>query len=290
MNIRSLTRGDAAVIGAALLLFIASFLAFFSIEDCDGDGCTSSAWSTATFPMLPTVHLAALIGAGLLAVSRMSKPVERKAAGLTLEQWGIALSVFVAWGALWSMFANLWVEPEGAGEMFGSLNDHTELGVGAYLTLVGGLAQGIFAVLAARVPSLQAPLMGAPRSPYPSPQPPAGYGYPGQPQPGQPQPGQPGGYGYPGPAGGAPSYPGAQAPAPQPPAATGGPSDFSPFWFAVPVSRPLMPEDGSSSVPIAELTPGVWYLAVEQRGAVLIAQTQDGRRGALQDTSGIQRG
>ena len=35
---------------------------------------------------------------------------------------------------------------------------------------------------------------------------------------------------------------------------------------------------------------GTWYLAVEQRGANLVAQTQDGRRGVLQDTSGIQRG
>ncbi|MER5828452.1 hypothetical protein ABT086_41205, partial [Streptomyces mirabilis] len=65
--------------------------------------------------------------------------------------------------------------------------------------------------------------------------------------------------------------------------------DFSPFWFAVPVPRPLFAEDGSQT-PIAELAPGTWYLAVEQRGANLVAQTQDGRRGVLQDTSGIQRG
>ncbi|MEV7451193.1 hypothetical protein AB0P20_20620, partial [Streptomyces nigra] len=46
----------------------------------------------------------------------------------------------------------------------------------------------------------------------------------------------------------------------------------------------------NSPNPIAELAPGTWYLAVEQRGAALVAQTQDGRRGILQDTSGIQRG
>jgi hypothetical protein len=57
----------------------------------------------------------------------------------------------------------------------------------------------------------------------------------------------------------------------------------------VPVPRPLFAEDGSPT-PIAELAPGTWYLAVEQRGAALVAQTQDGRRGVLQDTSGIQRG
>ncbi|REK90602.1 hypothetical protein DY245_09215, partial [Streptomyces inhibens] len=71
--------------------------------------------------------------------------------------------------------------------------------------------------------------------------------------------------------------------------AAGGPADFAPFWFAVPVARPLYGEDGSPS-PIAELAPGTWYLAVEQRGQALIAQTQDGRRGVLQDTTGIQRG
>ncbi|MEU9385418.1 hypothetical protein AB0D38_32630, partial [Streptomyces sp. NPDC048279] len=57
------------------------------------------------------------------------------------------------------------------------------------------------------------------------------------------------------------------------------------FWRA----RPLFAEDGSTA-PIAELAPGTWYLAVEQRGGALVAQTQDGRRGVLQDTSGIQRG
>ncbi|MYU19367.1 hypothetical protein GTZ78_53990, partial [Streptomyces sp. SID8361] len=90
-------------------------------------------------------------------------------------------------------------------------------------------------------------------------------------QPGQPQPGQP--------------FGGQPAPAPAP---SGG-GDFAPFWFAVPVTRPLYAEDGSSST-IAELAPGTWYLAVEQRGQALVAQTQDGRRGVLQDTTGIQRG
>ncbi|MYR01019.1 hypothetical protein GTX23_21200, partial [Streptomyces sp. SID6139] len=100
---------------------------------------------------------------------------------------------------------------------------------------------------------------------------------PQQPYGAQPQQGgQPYGSPQPAPAGGA---------APQ----QAAPADFSPFWFAVPVTRPLFAEDGSPA-PIAELAPGTWYLAVEQRGATLIAQTQDGRRGVLQDTSGIQRG
>ncbi len=83
----------------------------------------------------------------------------------------------------------------------------------------------------------------------------------------------------------------AQQPGPaaqQPAAAQPGP-EFAPFWFAVPVARPLYAEDGAPT-PIAELAPGTWYLAVDQRGQALIAQTQDGRRGVLQDTTGIQRG
>lgn len=64
---------------------------------------------------------------------------------------------------------------------------------------------------------------------------------------------------------------------------------FSPFWFAVPAPRPLYAEDGSPT-PIAELSPGVWYLAVDQRGQGLLTEMQDGRRGVLQDTSNIQRG
>lgn len=42
--------------------------------------------------------------------------------------------------------------------------------------------------------------------------------------------------------------------------------------------------------PVGELVPGTWYLAVEQRGAALVAQLQDGTQGVLADTSGIQRG
>lgn len=64
---------------------------------------------------------------------------------------------------------------------------------------------------------------------------------------------------------------------------------FAPFWFAVPVARPLMGEDGSLS-PIAGLAPGIWYLAVGKRGDALVAQSADGLRGLLLDTTGIERG
>ncbi|GAA2442245.1 DUF5336 domain-containing protein [Streptomyces macrosporus] len=295
MNIRSLTRSDGAVIGAAVLLFIASFLSFFQAEDdnCTGT-CSFNTWEPALFPLLPTVTIAGLAAAALLALGHML-PGERKVLGLGLDQWGTALAVFVGWSALWSAFSDLVPEVDTG---YGSANDGVELGVGAWLTLIGGLVMAVFAVLGNTVPALKGALLPAPSpraaapNPYgPGPQPggygypggpqPGGYGYPGGPQPGHPQPGhpqpgqpQPGGYGGGGPA----------------PAAAGAPDpNFQPFWFAVPVARPLFPEDGSPN-PIAELAPGTWYLAVEQRGQALVAQTQDGRRGVLQDTSGIQRG
>ncbi|WP_254399616.1 hypothetical protein [Streptomyces sp. AC602_WCS936] len=80
---------------------------------------------------------------------------------------------------------------------------------------------------------------------------------------------------------GAPPQPGQPRP--------GGGADFQPFWFAVPVTRPLFAEDGSPN-PVAQLTPGTWYLAVEQRCEGLVAQTQDGHRGVLRDSSDIERG
>ncbi|MHC3464624.1 hypothetical protein ACLQ2G_33765, partial [Streptomyces flavovirens] len=104
------------------------------------------------------------------------------------------------------------------------------------------------------------------------------------------------GYGYPGaqqqPYGAHQAQPdaAAQLAAPQAPQAGGAPAgDFAPFWVAVPVARPRSGGDGAPT-PSAELAPGTWYLAGEQRGSGLLAQTQDGRRGVLQDTTGIQRG
>ncbi|MEU1800319.1 hypothetical protein [Streptomyces sp. NPDC019937] len=274
MNIRSLTRGDGVVIGAAVLLFIASFLDFYS-ADCDGSYCPDmpNGWDTdLLLVVLPSVFLIGLIGAGLVIAGRF-QPESRKVSGLTLDQWGAGFTVVAAWDSLWSLM----VTP-----------DRLSPGVGAILTLVATLASAAAVIATPRVPALKAPLMnasgpaapsqyGAP-SPYGAQAPQPGYGYPG---PGGAQPGQPqGGPGQPS-FGGQPGQP---APAP----AAGG-SDFAPFWFAVPVTRPLYAEDGSSGT-IAELAPGTWYLAVEQRGQALVAQTQDGRRGVLQDTTGIQRG
>ncbi|MFD7609612.1 hypothetical protein [Streptomyces sp. NPDC059828] len=278
MNIRSLTRGDGVVIGAAVVLFIASFL---NTSDCSGSACdlVPNAWGLAYFLGWGTFFLG-IVGAALIVVSHLlpqSQP--RKVAGLDLAQAGVVLTVATAWQLLMWIF-----ESQAAGS-------------GLILGLIAALILAAGAVAGPLVPALQAPLMPAPKPAAPQPfgaQPQAGYGYPGA--PGGPQQG--GGYGY----------PGAQAPqaqqSPQPQPAYGGgqpqpqpqqdggqaPSgDFTPYWFAVPVARPLYAEDGSMA-PIAELAPGTWYLAVEQRGQALVAQTQDGRRGVLQDTTGIQRG
>ncbi|OQR61282.1 hypothetical protein B6E66_25325 [Streptomyces maremycinicus] len=268
MNIRSLTRGDGVVIGAAVLLFIASFLDTF-----DGSGSdVPNAWDNLGLVM--SMYLGGIIGAALIVVAR-ALPQPRKVAGIDLGQFGVALTVFAAWTAFWTI-----IDPLGAfSDTFGSADVDT--GSGLILGLIAALLLAGGAIATPLVPALQAALVPAPRPAAPQPygaQPPAGYGYPGAPQPsafgGAPQQGQPGqapfGGGQPGPA--------------QP---SGG--DFSPFWFAVPVPRPLYAEDGAPT-PIAELAPGTWYLAVEQGAQGLVAQTQDGRRGVLRDSSGIQRG
>ncbi|WP_328732613.1 DUF5336 domain-containing protein [Streptomyces caniferus] len=289
MNIRSLTRGDGVVIGAAVLLFIASFLALSGGPDCSGalakyceaqDYSSINAWDALS--TLMSVYLAGVIGAAIIIVSRaLPQSQQRKVAGLDLAQFGAALTVFAAWTALWTII--------GA----------PSAGAGLIIGLIATLALAGAAVATPLVPPLQASLVGAPKpqaAPYgagPNP----GYGYPGAQQqaghgygyPGgqqQPQPGQP--YGQQAPADATGGGQTAAVPAGATPAAA-APSDFAPFWFAVPVARPLYGEDGSPA-PIAELAPGTWYLAVEQRGQALIAQTQDGRRGVLQDTTGIQRG
>ncbi|MET9619438.1 DUF5336 domain-containing protein [Streptomyces sp. NPDC006464] len=279
MNIRSLTRGDGVLIGAAVVLFIASFLGTSSCEAsasiCDSIDIPNS-WEIS--PLGWGSFFLGIAGAALVVVSH-GLPQQRKVAGLELGQVGAAFAIASAWTLL------MWVfESENAG-------------AGLILGLIAALVLAGAAVAGPLVPALKAPLMSAPspqaQQPYGvqpgQPGVPNGYGYPGaqqQPYPGQPDPQQGQPHGSPFGAQGQQPPAAAQAPQAQAPQGSG---DFSPFWFAVPVARPLYGEDGSPS-PIAELAPGTWYLAVEQRGPGLIAQTQDGRRGVLQDTTGIQRG
>lgn len=265
VNIRSLTRGDGVVIGAAVVLFIASFLNFYTFSGY-GTEVGKNAWENLGTGL--GTYMGAVIGAVLIVANRCL-PQPRKVAGLDLAAVGTAFAILTAWTLLWTLIDL----------------DNLDAGAGLILGFIAALVLSAAAIATPLVPALQAPLLPAAKPAAPQPygaQPPGGYGYPGaqpqQPYGAQPQPGQP--YGQQPPA-----APAAQAaPAPQPATA-----DFSPFWFAVPVTRPLFAEDGSPT-PIAELAPGTWYLAVEQRGAALVAQTQDGRRGVLQDTSGIQRG
>ncbi|WP_330291434.1 hypothetical protein [Streptomyces sp. NBC_00576] len=283
MNIRSLTRGDGVVIGAAVLLFIASFLDIYSVDGATGLDMPS-AWASG--PVLLGVVLAGLIGAALVVLSH-GLPQMPKVAGIELGQFGVAFTVFAAWSALGNVF-----DPAGGYDNVSAGGTGPDAGTGLILSLVATVVMAAAAVATPLVPALKGALVPAPKPPTPQP-------YGGQPYPGGPG-GQPqGGYGYPG--AGAPQQPygaqpqagqpfGADAGAGQPPQQAQPPAaDFSPFWFAVPVPRPLFAEDGSPT-PIAELAPGTWYLAVEQRGQGFVAQTQDGRRGVLQDTSGIQRG
>ena len=266
MNIRSLTRGDGVVIGAAVLLFIASFLDIYSIDGAPSNADIPNAWSSG--PLLLGVFLAGIIGAALVVVAR-GLPQVPKVAGLDLGQFGVAFTVFAAWSALGNVF-----DPVGGVDNLGG-SVSVSAGTGLILGLVAIVVMAAAAIATPLVPALQAGLVPAPKPAAPQPygaQPQGGYGYPGaqqSPYGGQPQQGQPFGA--------------------QQPQQTAPVADFSPFWFAVPVPRPLFPEDGSPT-PIAELAPGTWYLAIEQRGPALVAQTQDGRRGVLQDTSGIQRG
>jgi hypothetical protein len=298
VNIRSLTRGDGVVIGAALLLIIASFLKFY-VQDC-GDAPASicdkvndkapNGWAAEYVAAGPAIFFAGLVAAILIVIGRSLAAQNRKPGGLALDQLGTGVAIMALLASVWSVI---------------HAPDKISPGIGLWIALLGSLALTGGAIAATAVPALAAPLMGGggPQGPQPvygGGQPQPGYGYPGagQPQqpgmggPGygqqpQPQPQQPGGYGSPQPA---------QPQQPQPhqeqgaaPGAPGGGGAFAPFWFAVPAQRPLFAEDGSPS-PVAELTPGIWYLAVDQRGQALVAQTQDGRRGVLQDTSGIQRG
>ncbi|MEU6504873.1 hypothetical protein [Streptomyces sp. NPDC046942] len=285
MNIRSLTRGDGVVIGAAVVLFIASFLDNYSYN-VDGASGLDMPNLWASGPVLLGVVFAGIIGAALVVLGR-GLPQPRKVAGLELVQAGTAFTVVAALGALGNV-----IDPAGGANNIGSSSSGPDAGMGLILALIATLVMAGAAIATPLVPVLQAGLLPTPKPAAPQPygaQPPGGYGYPGAPAAAapygaQPQPGQP--FGQPQPA-----APGAPQPAAQgaPAAAQPAAADFSPFWFAVPVTRPLFAEDGSPT-PIAELAPGTWYLAVEQRGAQLIAQTQDGRRGVLQDTSGIQRG
>ena len=366
MNLRTVTRGDAALAFAALLLLIASFLPFYSVDISYGafggsDSYSQNAWTLTRMPLLPAVFFLGIIGVALVLGSKLL-PADPRPAGIQLSHWGAVLTVAAFWSALWSLL---------------SAQGGLSLGIGAYLGFIADLLAAGLVLAGPRVPALALPLTSAtpgqtpptgypqgqqgghhfgqpvqqaqPGQPFSGPQTgqTGGYGYP---DPNAPQPAQ-GGYGYPQQGGetgrpfGAPAQEAAPAPAPTPtpqdappqqdhatamltpvvkpeaaepktvplaeprtmalgePKAVPEPKTvpepkpvpepapaFAPFWFAVPAARALSPEQGPEGAPVGELVPGTWYLAIAQRGDALVTQTQEGKRGLLTDTSGIQRG
>lgn len=105
MNIRSLTRGDGVVIGAAVVLFIASFLDLTSYgNQCSGSYCANlsnpSAWDS--LGTLMGIYLAGVIGAALITVAR-ALPQPRKVVGLDMAQFGVAFTIFAAWTGFWTL-------------------------------------------------------------------------------------------------------------------------------------------------------------------------------------------
>lgn len=175
MNIRSLTRGDGVVIGAALLLIIASFLGSISV-DCPGGadcGDVPNGWDSDQFPLLPAVFLTGIFAGALIFLGRV-KTGDREFGGLRLDQWGTALSAAALLSSLFMLFGGARnMANEAVGEdIFG-------MGIGLILGLIANLAMTAAAVLGHTVPALKANLLGSPGAPAPA----APYGA-GQPQPG----------------------------------------------------------------------------------------------------------
>lgn len=215
MNPRSVSRGDAAVALATILLLVSSFLPLWQAKVClvAGNCQTSSvnSWHAEFFPLLPAVTLAGVVG-GLLALAGRLLPEARRnlpVAGLRAGQWGTALTVSALWAALWSLFST-----------YGQSGDGVTIshGLGTYLNFVFALLLAAAVIAGPLVPALRAPLLPEGKSAPPAPgqagaqqpfsAPPGGqsagtYGYPG------------GGYGYGGTPGATPgANPGASAAAP----------------------------------------------------------------------------
>ncbi|MEY9871159.1 hypothetical protein ABH931_000624 [Streptacidiphilus sp. MAP12-33] len=178
MNLRSVTRGDAALAASALLLLVSSFFTFFqaSAGSCNGDpsaSCSTNAWSTALFPLLPAVVLLGVIGPVLVLLGRLL-PNEPSALGIGLRPWGVVLTVASAWSALWTLFGG----PTGA--VFGHAEVSAGPQLGAFLAFLFCAASVVLAVAGPVLPVLAAPLLPA-AAPLAPPTPYAPQGAPGQP-------------------------------------------------------------------------------------------------------------
>ena len=316
MNRKGITRGDAIVVLAVVLIFIFSFFQYYEVSATfrsssdDGDllgsgGTTSSkgwnAWTVNFYPLMPAVVLVPLLAVLLLVVGRFVPQPDRPVLGLAPRQWATAFGVTAAISGFFAPF--------GAGGAIGDMvNDEagsqfsvdTGPTVFAWLMMVAGLVAALFLIVGDRIPSLAAPLFApVPQQPwaympapnggtggYPVPNTGAGYPPPAYPapHPGAPMVGVPAHVPAAADVAVAPEPHGAEAmSAPAP----GG--EFAQYWFAVPEARTLAPTEGLDKTPVATLETGQWYLAVAPHpGGVLVEA--DGVRGVLGDVSGIQRG
>ncbi|SEM13769.1 hypothetical protein [Streptacidiphilus jiangxiensis] len=260
MNLRSVTRGDAALAASALLLLVSSFFTFFqaSSDSCNGvrSSCSTSAWSSALFPLLPAVVLLGVIGPVLVLLARLL-PQEPVALGIGLRPWGVVLTVASAWSALWTLFGGP------SGEIFGVPAANSSPQLGAFLAFLFCAASVVLAVAGPVLPVLAAPLLPeatAPAAPSP-------YGVPGA-------EGQQGFQGFGAPA--APGAPGA-AGAPVAPGTPGAPQPHVGHF---------------SPQPVQQAHPGQPFHGPDQPGATLptpAAEQPGGTRGADTATARLSR-
>src|SRR5690606_449110 len=148
VNVRSLTRGDGVVIGAAVLLFIASFLDTFGGDSDD----IPNAWDN--LGLLMSMYIAGIAGAALIVVAR-ALPRPPKVAGLELGPLGVALTIFSAWTSFWTI-----VDPLGAFDdlLSGLGGREPDTGAGLILGLIAALLLAAAAVATPLVPALKGAL------------------------------------------------------------------------------------------------------------------------------------
>ncbi|MFE2945957.1 hypothetical protein ACFXHK_02820 [Embleya sp. NPDC059267] len=281
MNRKGITRGDAIVILAIVLIFIFSFFKYYEISESlsseDSDGPFSgrsrsqgwNAWTVNFYPLMPAVVLVPLLAALLLVIGRFVAQPDRQVLGLAPRQWAIAFGVT---GAISGFFA-----PFGAGGVIGDIvkgSDTVDAGptVFAWLMMVAGLIAALFLLIGDRIPSLAAPLFS------PVPQQPWGYppngtgGYPApvDPNTGYPLPNATGAYpapAYPAPgtgtgagAGAGAGAPMAGVPAHMPPPDVTGAAGTGTGVAPVP-GQPAPAATGSSAPEFAQF----WFAVPEAR-------------------------
>lgn len=140
------------MIGAAVLLFIASFLDTF---DGSGDD-VPNAWDNLGLVM--SMYVAGIVGAVLIVLAR-ALPQPPKVIGLDVGQLGVALTIFAAWTSFWSI-----IDPFGAmEELLGAFGgSEPDSGAGLILGLIACLLLAAAAIATPSSPPSRPP-SSAPR-------------------------------------------------------------------------------------------------------------------------------